>query len=428
MAFFNESQDALCIKMRDITSSNCTLTPVTTKCPNMTQAVFRTPRSPPTWTIHSWVWITALALMIFAENGMVCLVFFIDKKLRKRQANIMVFSQACADLTNGILFVPAHTVETYLGKSIVAPYVIGYILFVSLFINLFILALDRYLALMKPLIHHIIMDVNRTVKVVLSLWILPMFLTLIPLFWESKLDHIKKLSHRIYLGTMWLIMFVLCLSMIIMYLFLYGSARRTIQQRTIIIASLNQHKDKKIKKVRKELRVTHLFGLLLVFFILAYLPILYMNLMDILGKAELIPPVLQDLSLYSLVLNSFVNPILCILLKKDYQKVVKKIIGFRWLKQQGNGSLNSITSYKTDIEMDELNEDCLRKRVERWIGKLSTPRGSLNNSNNSDKRKSFPQGYLKKKTKQKQCTGPDHVTTDVSDDGEQGESLMNGKV
>ncbi len=303
-----------------------------------------------------------LGILVVLENSLVCLAFILNQKLRKKQANILVCSQACADLFNGLVFIPVEMYERYKRRQLLVPYLIAYVLFVSLF-NLFSLAFDRYLAVIKPLMHHLAMDVSRTKKILLLNWILPLLISCLPLCWSSSSPQIVVIAWRVYKGVGWLFMFCLCVIMIIMYYLVYKTAARKIRIRKKKMATTDQEPENRIKTTKTELQIAHLFGLLLFFFILAYLPILYMNLMDLLELEQLIYPIMEKLSLYSLIINSAVNPVLCLLLKKDYQLVIKRWICLECTDENRGESLYSQASYKTVVEHPEAKEsDSLNRR------------------------------------------------------------------
>ena len=309
--------------------------------------------------------IIVIGILIVFENTLVCLAFTFSRKLRKRQANILVCSQAAADLIMGLVFVPWILVEKYTGKNYHSGYIIMYVLFVSLF-NLLSLALDRYLALIKPLMHHLVMDVNRTKKMLLGIWIAPFFITILPVSWQYYAS--KKTAHltqKVYLYIFWGLMLFLCGSMIFMYIRIYRTAAKTIRLRQKRMNAVGTVRENRIKTTRKELRIAHLFGLLLFFFILAYLPILYINLKALLGLGD--TPILRKLSLYCLITNSMVNPILCLLLKKDYQLQIKRWICFEWVTERWSdespGSQVSCRTGVDDMETTDSGSEGKRKRL-----------------------------------------------------------------
>ncbi|XP_057307816.1 trace amine-associated receptor 8b-like isoform X1 [Hydractinia symbiolongicarpus] len=288
-----------------------------------------------------------ISILIVVVNGLLIVAFSIEKKLRRRPANVLICSQAVTDLLTGIVFIPVFLVESYHGKMTGILFMTCYILFLSLF-NLLALSTDRYLALSKPLLHHRMIDVRRTVKVIIFIWVIPLALTSIPLTWWFKPAEFKQYASKIYLSITWLFMLVLVVVMTILYLFVTRKAKRTIRYKRESIAQ--RSREKMASLAHKELRVVHLFGLLLFFFVAAYLPILYMNFCDLLGKPEYIPRELEIIGFYFLFFNSVVNPLLCICLKKDYFEVVAQIARIK-RKSHLRSSLNSSTT-RTRLHTD----------------------------------------------------------------------------
>ena len=324
------------------------------------------------------------AIVIIFLNLLVVGAFASDKKFRRRPANVLICSQAMIDFLIGILFIPIYLIETYLNKRIFLNYLIYYILFISL-INLLALSADRYLALSMPFFHHRAVDKRRTIRLLIIVWTAPLFLTLIPLFWEFKPSKIRKKYTDTYLTISWAFMLKLVLVMTILYLFIVISARKTIRRKRLSIEKKSF--TKKIELARKEVRVIHLFGLLLFFFVAAYMPILYMNFCDIIERKDCIPPFMEMLSTYSLILNSLVNPVLCIYLKQDYSHVIMTVI------QTKVGFLNRRTSKSssTKSNLTEFAFDC--------ESIYSFREGSRRSENNSKKyRKSSRETFHHKKT------------------------------
>ena len=281
--------------------------------------------------IRALVPLIIIGVIVVIENAMVCLAFATTPKLRKRQSNILVFSQAVIDLLVGCVFIPWIETEYYTKQELHSEYMIFYILIVSLG-NLLCLAGDRYLALIKPLKHHLLMNVSRTKRILIALWLTPLFVTMIPSSWQKASKETKKLASTIFRGTTCTVILLMCALMISMYIRVYFTAARSIRLRQ---KRMSQHSqaENRIQTTKKELRVAHLFGLLLLFFILAYTPLLYGNVISLLKDNGVIqdsikyaPNFLGDIIINSLAINSVVNPILCLLLKKDYQLIVK-----RWL-------------------------------------------------------------------------------------------------
>ena len=283
-----------------------------------------------------------IGIIILTENALVFLAFATNPKLRKKQSNILVCSQAVIDFLVGSMLIPWIEAETHSQSDLHSIYPICYILFLSLG-NLLCLAVDRYLALIKPLQHHLLMSVSRTKRILLVTWVTPLFLTMIQILWHTAEKQTKLLANIIYLGILWSVMLLMCTIMIFMYIKVYQTAANQIRIRQQRIRSHHNYADSQITTTRRELRVAHLFGLLLFFFILAYLPILYLNFLNMMQFAgaiddprDFIPTSLYEAPLYSLAINSVVNPVLCLLLKKDYQLIIKRWICLEWVFDKRN--------------------------------------------------------------------------------------------
>ena len=302
-----------------------------------------------------------IGAIIVIENALVCLAFATNPKLRKRQSNILVCSQAAIDFLVGSVFIPWAELEEYKDEDLYSGYMIYYVLLVSVG-NLLSLAVDRYLALIKPLQHHLQMSISRTKRILLVVWVTPLFLTMIPLSWDNASLETADLARKIYLGISWLVIFLTCTTMISMYIRIYITSARTIRLRQQRIESHRSQTDNRVRTTRKELRVAHLFGLLLIFFILAYLPILYINLVLILrgvieDHEKYIPASRHELIMYPLAINSVVNPILCVLLKKDYQLIIKRWICLEWMLDQRPDERQQSHTSRTRVSESEFHEN-----------------------------------------------------------------------
>ena len=275
-------------------------------------------------TKTNYIPLLIIAAIVVIENSIVCLAFAVNGKLRERQSNMLKCSQAASDFLVGIALVPWYVVQAFTVKNLHVGSMIFYILFVSLG-NLFSLAMDRYLALVKPLKHRHLMNADKTKKILLVVWLAPLFLTMIPISWYSASFQTQIPAMKIYLSIFWVFIFIMCTVMIAMYIKAYRTAARSIHLGKMR-ADVHNSADNQIKTAKKELRVAHLFGLLLTFFILGYTPLLYVNFADIIGYVDPITPIMYQVSLHSYVINSAINPIICVSLKRDYQQTIKQWI------------------------------------------------------------------------------------------------------
>ena len=136
---------------------------------------------------------------------------------------------------------------------------------------------------------------------------------------------------------MWTLLLMLVIMMTVLYMLATRGAKRTIRNQHGSPCFLRHgcsHTASQIAK--KELRVVHLFGFLLFFFSAAYLLIVYINLCMIAGASEYAPPVVEVVSRYLLLINSVINPILCILLSKSYYRTLRNFTRKAMRTRSGN--------------------------------------------------------------------------------------------
>lgn len=237
-------------------------------------------------------------------------------------------------------------------------YFICYMIFLSLF-NLLALCMDRYLALYQPFLHHRLTCINRVLKQILAIWLVPCLITVLPLFWKYT-GPARMVADHAFLIIIWVMMCLLVITMTVAYFLVTMKAKQLIRNKKLSImqpsttsasvlsnnniidnnndnnTTATTHNNNRRKEpsqrdtrfetevlTRKELRVVHLFGLLLLLFVTTYLPLIYMNFCDAIGRPSLIPKDMEEVSLVTLMLGSLLNPIISMCLKRDFQQQLR---------------------------------------------------------------------------------------------------------
>ena len=334
------------------------------------------------WSNHDFNKFLLLlySFSIVTINLLIAILFLTKKELRRKPANAMICSQACADIYKGAVFIPLCLVQTRLAQNI-APFMNGYMLYLETF-HVCAMSLERYLAIIKPLMHYKIMHRAYMNKFVALVWLLPLTMVIIPMaWWKGPRAAWKETAQKMYMCAQWCIIFLIVFTVTVLYIFIIKRTRICIRRRwrsknvsrpllvaaglpipdevckeqcvttTLCILPVGVVEDSQITtdnkwtrvrrkistsfkmeepvklRLKSELRVVYLFGLLLFFLVAAYAPILYMNILILLvGKPERISDRLICVSVHSLILNSLVTPVLCLLLKKDYLDAFKRLL------------------------------------------------------------------------------------------------------
>ena len=80
------------------------------------------------------------------------------------------------------------------------------------------------------------------------------------------------------------------------------------------------------KKRKHGQKNSYLSPMMILLYVCAYIPNLYINLALPFGHLSLIPGLFLNASLYLYIIHSIINPIFCILLKEDYKIAFYRVI------------------------------------------------------------------------------------------------------
>ena len=292
-----------------------------TNCPTINETIANSVETVQCNSICTII-LSILGVTIVIISSIIIISFMIRRKLRKRPASIMICNQACTDLFAALVYIPLN-VSHYNGDA--QEYLNIYMIYVSLF-NLSIICVDRYLATNKPFVHRRLITVDFTKKLVCLVWTAPLVITLIPLTWWFGDVDTKNEATQYYVDIMWSLLLTLVITMTVLYVLATKGAKEVIHKQGSPSLLRTAYARRASVIAKKELRVVHLFGLLLFFFGAAYLPILYINFCLIIRRPDYVPFQMELLSRYFLVANNALNPILCVMLTRDYFFTVKSII------------------------------------------------------------------------------------------------------
>lgn len=270
-----------------------------------------------------------LSLLVVVTNSCVCLLVYLHPKLRT-YTNGFVVSLAVSDILTGALLLPLYIAFPALPAT---GYVVCAILLTGV-ANVCLVTLDRYLAIKKPFIYYAVMR-RHFVKFIVGSWILPLFVSIIPLIWRSE----PSMAHTIYMFMMQ------GMGVVVPYLFVCMAYYQIFQQAKLIVRRLrrdssigswrgkgdNKTKSKKNSNdtMASEAKVAKIFALISISFLLSWTPVLYLTSVEsaITDEAtvDMLSPVwLLDFSLFTVALGSAVNPIVYSFFKPDFRGIIKR--------------------------------------------------------------------------------------------------------
>ncbi|EDO46284.1 predicted protein, partial [Nematostella vectensis] len=273
-----------------------------------------------------------MASFVVVGNSLVCTLYCHYRKLRTI-TNTFVVSLAVSDVLVAIVFVPCFLMMSYVPEiGLIVPYVIGYILFAYMF-NFCGVTYDRYQAIVHPLSYHAKMTRRTVNKILILVWTIPMVITLVPAFWYSQPLNIKKLANQINQGL--LVFSITAISVIICmaYCKMFRETRHQIQKMAELrLESLSRqsslgagkHRRKRQLNISVEVKAAKVFAVLITTFAICWFPLIFINIIEAIGYVQKVPQALKDISLFTLVGNSFLDPLIYSLYKTDFRNAVRK--------------------------------------------------------------------------------------------------------
>ena len=293
--------------------------------------------------------IAVVAFIILMENLLICFVIYRHHYLRTF-TNFFVASLALSDILFATVMVPANFLAP--NEDVLNGFLISIILLVNIG-NICAVTLDRYVAVLKPLVYTYIMERNFRKILALS-WTIPIIFSMIPLCWRSDLT---GKSQSIYLLCMLVIMIITpYLFILLVYIRIFREVSKleknlTMLNRSYTLDSTSARKEE--KRLSGEARVARLFAIIAAIFILSWLPIIHMSTALALKRLDVIPKVLPVISWFTLTLGNLMNAPLYALFKGDFRKALMKSFGLK--KTNSNQYLPSshqeiaLSSQKTHV-------------------------------------------------------------------------------
>lgn len=259
--------------------------------------------------------LSILGVLITLENLLVCFLVYRCRKLRTF-TNGFVVSLALSDVLFGAVLIPVNVTDQ---NNPVNGYLISFILFANV-TNLFAVTLDRYLAVMNSLRYSYTMTKNFA-KIILTAWILPIPLTLLPLAWNTG-----STAQTIYL-------FFIVIGVMVPYIFIlfaYIKIFREVARQVKNLARLSTYENqlqatKEGKRVTGEARVARVFAIIAGIFVISWMPVFYMTAAEALDRLEFIPPVLPIVSWYTMTAGSLANAAVYAFFKGDFRNAFLRL-------------------------------------------------------------------------------------------------------
>jgi len=260
-------------------------------------------------TVALWI----LSVIIVVANCSVCALVCFKKTLRT-YTNWLVLSLAVSDILTGGVLLPLLLIKP---TSLVTGYVVTLILLFGV-ANICAVTYDRYVAIIKPLLYRYLAP--KFFKRAISIsWLIPIIYSVLPLAWgtnPSKTIHIVYVVFLEFFGVVVPYIFIT-----IAYVRIFRQVRRSLTMRKNFESVREQRKDR--GRISSDAQVAKVFCIVSTAFLLSWLPILYLTTVyNVLNRPDLLPAVLDTISLFTVATGSLVDPLLYAFLRPDFGVVI----------------------------------------------------------------------------------------------------------
>ena len=284
----------------------------------------------------SWILVLTYFLSVSSlfGNGMVIYLMAKRKRLHS-SANAFITSLAVADFCVGLFIIPSsHARNIFSGYQNLRMFSsFQYFLFYSSACNLCVVTADRFVALTLPLRYVAVMTWSRVYRLILTAWIIPLIVYLLPLAWIfSSSPETKNICEKFFIAfLLTLLEFLPCVIMVAATVRLFRISCGFSRQTMFLLSQLKfNHPNLNVKGLKKHrhrnMASAKLISLVVGLFVLCYVIEMVASLLRLLNLSKQMRSsyFTKELRFLFLIANSAVNPLVYAFLKKDIQTEVKR--------------------------------------------------------------------------------------------------------
>ena len=255
--------------------------------------------------------LSTLSVLVVVFNVFVCCLVCMNKALRT-YTNGFVVSLALSDILTGGVVIPMVLSKP---SSLATAFLSSIIVFSSS-CNLSSVTYARYVAVMKPLRSRYLVPKMFKKAVVFS-WLMPIIFSSPPLFWNTNFD---LQIHKVYIICAQIFVFVVPFVFIAFaYVQIFKEVRRSLALQKKFQVESPQERTNERRRLSKEIKIAKVFCIISAIFLFCWLPVIYMTTAQrVFSRSDIIPDFMPTVSLFTMAINSLVNPVIYAFLKPDF--------------------------------------------------------------------------------------------------------------
>lgn len=270
-----------------------------------------------------WFWITSLLLTTIAILGNALVIYLIITRRRLRtKANWFLFSLAVADLSLVAVFIPPHFGCQIAGcsHSMVILHLVSYFGEVSA-TNIMAFTVDRYCAIVLPLKYTRIITKKTITLLLMSAWLAPLILDVIPTLVLSNEDIAQLTSMVIFQITP-------CIFLAIATRKIIKIANNHSRRTSILLKQLKFNRPRQLLRGKSDVSPsTRLVSIMVGIFLACYICQSLSSLCACFPSCKELQP--EEVVIYNLsflqIINSGANPFVYALFKRDIKRESSRV-------------------------------------------------------------------------------------------------------
>ena len=276
-------------------------------------------------SMSGWYWLTAWlpSILAAAGNGLVICLILASRKLRTTN-NRFVLSLAIADFGVGVFYYPGHAICHFLLTScnMMIRDDIAVLMIYASVCNLCAMALDRYIAIVRPLHYMSLMTTKKATILTTVAWLIPLSTYFLPAVCASVgLIYLDLRVSVIIWTTMF--EFVPCVGLFLATTHAVLTSRKHCR-RDAWLSSQIRFNPRLTSKLRRSTCSATVIAVVVAIFLICYAVEVYSSFCFFTALCSMHPNLYNVVS-FLVIVNSAANPIAYSLLKRDIRRELDRI-------------------------------------------------------------------------------------------------------
>ena len=277
-----------------------------------------------------WVINGFMGVVILFGNSLTCAAFLRLENLRRSSMNQFLLSLSVCDVLMGVLVPPGYASFcigcSYRLSQLCWVFVAAKdVCFLASTLNVLAISYDRYSAVFQPLKYQVRMS-GKAIAVILStVWVTPVCIASIRNIWtHSQPSEVVKKWNREYSSFVFIAFVIIPITIVsIINISILRAIRR---QRLRITLHSDATRKPRRKEYLQQYKGTLSCVLVMIIFIVCWLPRAFYFFLHLFDQSELVTPLLLKMSVTFVLFQSSTNPLIYSFCRREFRRALKLLM------------------------------------------------------------------------------------------------------